>query len=140
LFKDIKVGDRFSKEQIKNQIVKELSVHAVIEEQLVYPAFRNLNFEDNAWKNKLADKSLLDHQLVKNILKELDTMDTEHPKFSPLIEQVIKGMSHLVRVSIDICLQKRTSTLKWRRGTCSRKWKPNFHQRHSRTWGISLRE
>ena len=61
--------------EVLADIVKELSVHAAIEEQHVYPKIR----EVVPGGEKLSDKAIEEHQAVKELLAELDGADGKDP-------------------------------------------------------------
>jgi len=56
-------------------IIKDLSVHAALEEMVVYPIIKNRLGE------ALYEKALGEHQTVKEILYELDNMKVSDPNF-----------------------------------------------------------
>src|SRR5438105_4972793 len=53
---------------VAEEIVTELSVHAAIEEQVLYPGLRTTGAEGD----RLADRSLYEHQEMKELLAEVD--------------------------------------------------------------------
>ena len=80
-------------------IVKELSVHAAIEEQYVYPKIR----EVVPGGDKLADQAIQEHQTVKELLAELDGADGKDPS-------VTAGVSAL-RESVEQHVEEEESQL-----------------------------
>lgn len=56
-------------------LVKELSVHAAVEEMAVYPAIRKAFSTGDQW----VDADLADHQAMKEILVRLDGADPDDP-------------------------------------------------------------
>ena len=58
------------------QLVRELSVHAAVEEMVVYPAIRGNFSTGDEW----VDADLADHQAMKEILARLDGADPEDPE------------------------------------------------------------
>lgn len=68
---------RTLKRRLVDQIVRELAIHAVIEEQVLYPAIR-------AKVTKLQRdvlEALEEHHVVKWTLKELETLPPDHERF-----------------------------------------------------------
>lgn len=61
--------------QAAEQIIRELSVHAVIEEQVLYPAAREAIGGDG-----LVDHSLEEHQTVKELLAQVDGKPVDDPE------------------------------------------------------------
>ncbi len=58
------------------QLVKELSVHAAVEEMVVYPAIRGAFSTGDEW----VEADLADHQAMKEILARLDGADADDPQ------------------------------------------------------------
>ena len=81
-----------TRRQVADQIVKELSVHAVIEEQVFYPAVREAvpDVEDDVLEG------LEEHHLVKWTLSEVESMDPEHERFVPKMTVLMESVRHHV--------------------------------------------
>lgn len=95
LFKEFeKAGPKAHKtrRQVADKIVKELSVHAVIEEQVFYPAVRKAvpDTEDDVLEG------LEEHHIVKWTLSEVDGMDPEHERFVPKMTVLMESVRHHV--------------------------------------------
>ncbi len=95
LFKEFeKAGPKAHKTRrhVADRIVKELSVHAVIEEQVFYPAVREAvpNADDDVLEG------LEEHHIVKWTLSEVDGMDPEHERFVPKMTVLIESVRHHV--------------------------------------------
>jgi hemerythrin superfamily protein len=90
-----KAGDRAYKEKraIVDRIIEELSIHAVVEEQVFYPVARATvpATED------VALESLEEHHIVKWVLSELDGMDPEHERFDAKVTILIENVRHHVK-------------------------------------------
>jgi len=95
LFKQFeKLGEGAAKEKkaIVQQLVRELSIHASIEEQLLYPAARNAvkNEED------LVLESLEEHHLVKVTLSELESMNPSNERYDAKVSVLKEAVMHHV--------------------------------------------
>ncbi len=95
LFKEFeKAGPKAFKtrRQVADRIVKELSVHAVIEEQVFYPAVRQAvpDADDDVLEG------LEEHHIVKWTLSELDGLEAEHERFLPKMTVLIESVRHHV--------------------------------------------
>jgi len=95
LFKEFeKAGPKAHKTRrhVADRIVKELSVHAVIEEQVFYPAVREAvpDIDDDVLEG------LEEHHIVKWTLSEVDGMDAEHERFVPKMTVLIESVRHHV--------------------------------------------
>lgn len=89
-----KAGDNAlkMKRRLVDQIIRELAVHAVAEEQILYPAIRAKaeKFEENALR------SLEEHHVTKWLLKELENMPAEHERFDAKATVLIEIVRHHV--------------------------------------------
>ena len=89
-----KLGDRAtkSKREIVDKIIEELSIHAAIEEQILYPAVRAAlpDVEEDILE------SLEEHHVVKWTLSELDGMDPEHERFVAKVTVLMESVRHHV--------------------------------------------
>ena len=87
-----KAGDSAYKQkrQIVDDIIRELSIHASIEEQLFYPAVRKAvgEAEDEVLEG------LEEHHIVKWTLSELDGMDPKAERFDAKVTVLIESVRH----------------------------------------------
>ena len=70
------------------QLVKELSVHAAVEEMVIYPAIRRSFSSGDEW----VDADLADHQAMKEILVRLDRADADDPEVTTDVEALGTAM------------------------------------------------
>jgi hemerythrin superfamily protein len=92
-----KLGPRAvkSKQDAVERIVRELSIHAAIEEMIFYPAIRRA-----AAPGDVADmvlESLEEHHIVKWVLAELDGMSPEEERFDPKMRVLMENVRHHVK-------------------------------------------
>jgi hemerythrin superfamily protein len=89
-----KAGDTAyrTKRAIVDRIIEELSVHAVIEEQLFYPVTRATVPETE----DIALESLEEHHIVKWVLNELDSMSPEDERFDAKVTVLMENVRHHV--------------------------------------------
>jgi hemerythrin superfamily protein len=96
LFKKFEsLGDRAlkAKRKLVDQMVRELSVHAVIEEQVFYPAVRER-------VQKLEDEvleALEEHHVAKWLLSELDGLPPEAERFDAKVSVLMENVRHHVK-------------------------------------------
>lgn len=82
-----------SKAAVVADVIEALSVHAAIEEQVLYPALRD----------RLADEegqvleALEEHHVVKWTLSELDGMNPDHERFDAKFTVLIENVRHHVK-------------------------------------------
>jgi len=91
-----KLGDRAKKgkQDVVERIIKELSVHAAVEEAVLYPAIRSA-IEDKKVEEVVLE-SLEEHHIVKWTLSELDGMSPEHERFDAKVTVLIESVRHHV--------------------------------------------
>src|ERR1700681_3684989 len=87
-------GDRavVTKRNIMKDIVKELSVHAAVEEQVFYPSVRD---EVDGLDSEILE-SLEEHHVVKWLLSELDGMSPDDERFDAKATVLIEAVGHHV--------------------------------------------
>src|SRR4051812_45398875 len=81
-----------TKREIADKIIEELSVHAVIEEQLFYPVTQATVPE----VNDIALESLEEHHIVKWVLSEIADLDPEDERFDAKVTVLIENVRHHV--------------------------------------------
>ena len=81
-----------TKREVVDSIIKELSVHAAIEEQVFYPAVRDAlpDLEDTVLEG------LEEHHVAKWTLWELADMSPEHERFDAKVTVLIESVRHHV--------------------------------------------
>jgi hemerythrin superfamily protein len=98
-----KLGPRAvkSKEDVVARIIRELSIHAAIEEMLFYPAIREAVDDGNGDIDAANIKdgvleSLEEHHIVKWLLSELDGMSAENERFDAKVTVLTENVRHHV--------------------------------------------
>src|SRR5687768_10078839 len=71
------------KQETVKQFTRELSIHAAIEEQMLYPLVRMRL--DNG--NELAREAIDEHAEVKQVLARLEKMDPSHEEYDTKVTQ-----------------------------------------------------
>jgi hemerythrin superfamily protein len=82
-----------TKRSIADRVVRELSIHAAIEEQVMYPAVRQFVPKGEA----LVAEALSEHQQLKETLLVLDRLSPEDERFDRTMRAVIDETRHHVR-------------------------------------------
>lgn len=90
---------RADKQRLAEEIVEELSVHATIEEQLLYPLLRR---GDDRLEQPVLN-ALEEHHAAKLILAELDKMDADDERFA--------AKMHVVRESVEMHIEEEETRL-----------------------------
>jgi hemerythrin-like domain-containing protein len=87
------------KQKLGQEIIEELSIHAAIEEHLIYPLLRE--------QGERAEESVLnaleEHHAVKTILAELDGMNADHERYD--------AKMHVVRESVESHIEEEEAKL-----------------------------
>jgi hemerythrin superfamily protein len=88
-------GDRAykTKQQLVSQIIKELEVHATVEEEIYYPAVDAKAKKDG---KELVAEAVEEHHVVKVLLGELATMSAEDDAFDAKVTVLIENVRHHV--------------------------------------------
>jgi len=73
---------------IAERIVRELSIHSVIEEQLLYPTIRQKSDELNA----LVLEALEEHHVAKWLLNEIDGLPGDAERFAAKVKVLIENV------------------------------------------------
>lgn len=93
LFRRVHLSEKpESLDELTRQIVHDLSVHAAVEEQFVYPLIR---FKVDGG-SALADEAIGEHQEVKRLLADLENLDAGSAEHTKTLERVIDSVRHHV--------------------------------------------
>jgi hemerythrin superfamily protein len=74
------------------EIIRELSIHASLEEQFLYPAVQQSLPEGE----RLAREARQEHHEMKEALSDLDGMDGDHPELVSKVRGLIQDVNHHV--------------------------------------------
>lgn len=92
-YEQLPPGDDRSRRQVVDEVIKELSIHAAIEEMFFYPYIR----DEVDGGEKLAEHGLDEHQEVKNLLADLEDRDPNDPEFDRNVRAVIDDVREHVQ-------------------------------------------
>lgn len=103
LFKQFeKLTDRAarSKKKIVMKVIRELAIHAAVEEMLFYPAVRTAGLKADTRKGEEAAdtvlESLEEHHIVKWTLAELEKMEPDEERFDAKVKVLMENVRHHV--------------------------------------------
>lgn len=93
LYEEYETAGGDDKISIGHKIMKELEIHAAIEEEIFYPAFK-----EKAGKQgeDLITEALEEHHAVKTALKELKAMEPEEDSYESTFQDMIHDVLHHV--------------------------------------------
>ena len=77
-----------------NQIRQNLMIHAQVEEEIFYPAMRNLMY---GGEDSKVDEAYREHQTVKDLLNQMANMDKISDEFDGKLAELKKNIQHHVQ-------------------------------------------
>jgi hemerythrin superfamily protein len=80
------------KRTIRDRVVKELSIHAHIEEVVWYPATKEARQEGE----EMVREALQEHAEAKKALRQLSALEPDDPQFDSVMTQLVKDVRHHV--------------------------------------------
>ena len=86
-------GDPQHRRDLADHVIAELVRHSVAEEQYMYPAARTVLPDGDS----IADHELEEHTQAERVMKALDGMDAEDPRFDELLSELIADIRHHVK-------------------------------------------
>ena len=91
-FHNVKGSKVQKKANIIAQIKEALTVHAQVEEELVYPAFR----ENRSMKEQVGE-ALEEHHVTKTLLTELDALQPDDERYNAKVKVLCEYLMHHVK-------------------------------------------
>jgi iron-sulfur cluster repair protein YtfE (RIC family) len=79
-----------AKQQVVTKIASELTIHAQVEEDFVYPAMRDAGLGD------LVQEAEEEHQTVKDLVAQLESMDGSTPAVDAVLGELKSNVEHHV--------------------------------------------
>ena len=80
-----------AKQQVVSSIASELTIHAEVEEEIVYPAMREAGLGD------LVDEAEEEHAKVKDLVARLEQMDATTDEVDPVLAELKSDVEHHVQ-------------------------------------------
>src|SRR4051794_13827038 len=77
-----------ARQQVVAKLAAELTLHTQVEEQIVYPAMRQAGLSD------LVDEAEQEHDKVKKLLAQLETMDATTDEVESFLVQLKSDVQH----------------------------------------------
>ena len=99
-------ADPGAKQELVDEIIRELTVHAAIEEQFLYPALRQLPEGD-----QLVSEAMQEHQEAKEMLAQLGAMDPRAEGFEASMTSLMENVRHHVQEEEGEAFPKLRETL-----------------------------
>jgi hypothetical protein len=89
LFTRFEDADKRGRASIAEEALTELEIHAAIEEELVYPAIREVLEEED-----MIDEALQEHHVARLLIKELRKMNVNDEEFPPKFKVLGEIVGH----------------------------------------------
>lgn len=94
------------KREIVQEALKELKMHAAVEEEILYPAIR-----DQIGDSEMVDKALEEHHLVKTIIPELERMRPDDERYDAKFKVLCESVNHHIEEEESQVLREVESSL-----------------------------
>jgi hemerythrin superfamily protein len=91
-----------TKRQLADRVIKELSVHAAIEEKVLYPAMKRLGGEFS----EMVHEADVEHAEAKNALRAMVGLSGDDPMLDAKMSALIGGVRHHVKEEEEEMLPK----------------------------------
>src|SRR5947207_15634142 len=99
LFKKVdKTEDGRQRRQLMDQIANESKIHTKIEEEIFYPAVREIGTEK---AEEMIDEAFEEHHVVDLVLAELPTVDPEDERFAAKMTVFSELVDHHAEEGVD---------------------------------------
>ena len=87
-----KKEDEDEKEELAQQICKELTVHSQLEEEIFYPAAREAIKDDD-----LLNEALVEHSSAKDLISEIKSMKIDDPMYDAVVTVLGEYVNHHIQ-------------------------------------------
>jgi hemerythrin superfamily protein len=89
LFDEFEQADNQSRKRIAEEALRELEIHAKLEEELIYPAIRQELDEE-----ELMDMALEEHHVVTTLIRELRKMQPKDRRYAAKFKVMAESVKH----------------------------------------------
>ncbi len=91
LFSQIESGDGAARDEAVREVIRELSIHAAIEEQVLYPVMRRSLTDGDA----KVEEAIKEHQEAKEALSDIEQLGSS-PQRDGKLQKLMEGVRHHV--------------------------------------------
>jgi hemerythrin-like domain-containing protein len=77
------------REELAQQICKELTIHAQLEEEIFYPAAREAIEDDH-----LMNEAAVEHQAAKDLIEKIQSMNSSDPMYDAIVRVLGEYVNH----------------------------------------------
>ncbi|MEA2686706.1 MAG: hypothetical protein QOE93_1901, partial [Actinomycetota bacterium] len=96
LFAQIESSSGPAQDQVVEKVIRELSIHAAIEEQVLYPVMRRSLSDGDA----KVEEAIQEHQEAKEALADIERLGST-PARQPKLQTLMEGVRHHVKEEED---------------------------------------
>jgi hemerythrin-like domain-containing protein len=97
LFEQFAAADAAQMPAIATRICDLLTVHAQIEEEILYPAARRALEEENEEEAELVNEATVEHATVKDLIAKIEAMTPEHETYRATVTVLGEYIKHHVQ-------------------------------------------
>jgi hemerythrin-like domain-containing protein len=94
LFERFEDADEGEQQEIANTAMQEIQVHSTLEEELFYPAAREVLEQESEEEGEVLDESLEEHHVVDLIMAELRKMRSNDERFKAKFTVMAENVKH----------------------------------------------
>ena len=95
LFDQFKDAETNEKEELATTICKLLTIHATIEEEILYPAAKDA-FEEEEDKD-LVNEAEVEHESAKELISQIEDMSADDEQFAATVKVLSEQIAHHVK-------------------------------------------
>src|SRR3990170_7629174 len=93
LFEEFEDADEGEQSDLATRICNMLTVHAQIEEEILYPAAKETFGED---EDEMVYEAEIEHGAAKDLIAKIEALTPEDPSFKPLVTVLSEYIKHHV--------------------------------------------
>ena len=94
LFERFEEADEAEQQEIANTAMQEIQIHSTLEEEIFYPAAREVLEQSGEEESETLDESLEEHHVVDLIMAELKKMRAKDERFSAKFTVMAENVKH----------------------------------------------
>lgn len=101
-------GNDAASEKVAAQICQELTIHAAIEEEIFYPAFREASKKEH--DSELVDEAEVEHASAKDLIAQIESMCASDDKYAAKVKVLGEYINHHIQEEHDELFPKAQKT------------------------------
>ncbi len=93
-YEDLGDGATKTKNRIAMEIINELTIHAEMEEAILYPFLKQ---EFGIEGGRMVEEAIAEHAVAKNLMSEIDALEPEDPQFEAKMKVLDENINHHIK-------------------------------------------